>query len=595
MKCAPQLERVIASPEFSASERDRKFLRYVVEETLAGRADRIKGYSIGTEVFGRDASFDAQSDPVVRIEAGRLRRALERYYLLDGSADPVRIDIPKGAYVPTFTRWAGPSVETLATIEQASPTPSPAAPAAREGLPEGLIEEPKRKWIVGLGGGLCALLLFGVAYGVSGHFTSQPPPAPPTGIAPLPLPSRPSVIVVPFADLGETPASRLYAIGLTEEVLSQLARFTELTVLGRDTSNSLAPSADAGPLRRALGFRYALEGSVRTSNGRLRVTARLLDAEVGAVLWSQAYDENLEARDFLAVQSDVAQKVATAVGQPYGALFRADERRSRPPEDPEAYACTSQYYNYRAVRGPERHAALRNCMERTVARFPGYATALAMLSFLYLDEDRFGFNVRPGALGRAIETARRAISLNPEDVRALQALMMSLSLSREHDEALRVGEKALAVNPNDMELMGEVGSRMCLAGNWQRGAALVERARAMNPAQAGYYNGTLALCAYLDGNYPSAAGFIRQTSSERYPFYHLVAAITYAQLGWQKEADEARALFARERPDFENNWHAELAKRAARADDRAHLEQGGRKAGFSIPPEPGARPALLQR
>ena len=124
-----ELERVIASPEFSASERDRKFLRYVVEETLAGRADRIKGYSIGTEVFGRDASFDAQSDPVVRIEAGRLRRALERYYLMDGRTDAIHIDIPKGAYVPTFRRRTPASVEAPAASE--APPQNPSAAASR--------------------------------------------------------------------------------------------------------------------------------------------------------------------------------------------------------------------------------------------------------------------------------------------------------------------------------------------------------------------------------------------------------------------------------------------------------------------------------
>src|SRR4051794_1917160 len=79
-----QLERVLASPDLDVRARARKFLRYIVEETLAGRADRIKAYSIGIEVFERDASFDAQSDPVVRIEAGRLRRGLEHYYLVAG-------------------------------------------------------------------------------------------------------------------------------------------------------------------------------------------------------------------------------------------------------------------------------------------------------------------------------------------------------------------------------------------------------------------------------------------------------------------------------------------------------------------------------
>jgi hypothetical protein len=76
------------------------FLAYVVEESLAGRADRIKAYSIATTVFGRDASFDPQSDPIVRVEAGHLRRALERYYLGAGREDPVEITIPRGVTVP---------------------------------------------------------------------------------------------------------------------------------------------------------------------------------------------------------------------------------------------------------------------------------------------------------------------------------------------------------------------------------------------------------------------------------------------------------------------------------------------------------------
>ena len=97
-----ELSRMLASPHFDASERNRGFLRHVVEEALAGRADRIKAYSIATEVFGRDPKFDPQLDSIVRIEAGRLRRSLERYYLTDGRASRVRIDIPRGGYVPIF-------------------------------------------------------------------------------------------------------------------------------------------------------------------------------------------------------------------------------------------------------------------------------------------------------------------------------------------------------------------------------------------------------------------------------------------------------------------------------------------------------------
>jgi hypothetical protein len=93
--CA-QLERIVASPEFAVPERLRRFLRYVVEEALAGRADRIKAYTIGVEVFERDDTFDPQNEPVVRIEAGRLRRALEHYYLTAGRADLLLFEVPKG-------------------------------------------------------------------------------------------------------------------------------------------------------------------------------------------------------------------------------------------------------------------------------------------------------------------------------------------------------------------------------------------------------------------------------------------------------------------------------------------------------------------
>ena len=85
------------------SDRLKSFLRFVVEETLAGRADRLKAYTIALEVLGRDESFDPQNDPVVRMEAGKLRRRLERYYLGAGRDDPVRIEIPKGGYAPTFS------------------------------------------------------------------------------------------------------------------------------------------------------------------------------------------------------------------------------------------------------------------------------------------------------------------------------------------------------------------------------------------------------------------------------------------------------------------------------------------------------------
>jgi adenylate cyclase len=104
-----ELARILEHPEFHATKRMRDFLRFVVEQTLAGNARKLKGFTIATEVFGRDENFDAALDPVVRIQAGRLRRAIERYYLIAGVQDPIHIDIPKGSYVPVFSASPEPA------------------------------------------------------------------------------------------------------------------------------------------------------------------------------------------------------------------------------------------------------------------------------------------------------------------------------------------------------------------------------------------------------------------------------------------------------------------------------------------------------
>ena len=99
-----QLGRILRSAEFRASDKQRKFLSFVVAEALDGRAAQLKGYTIAVSVYGRSETFDPQVDPIVRVEAGRLRRAIEHYYLTAGQNDPVRVEIPKSGYVPTCRR-----------------------------------------------------------------------------------------------------------------------------------------------------------------------------------------------------------------------------------------------------------------------------------------------------------------------------------------------------------------------------------------------------------------------------------------------------------------------------------------------------------
>ena len=186
-----ELRRVLDSLEFDASERNRRFLAYVVEEALAGRAGRIKAYSIATLVFGRTASFDPQLDPVVRMEARRLRRSLERFYLTDGKQSAVRITLPKGAYVPEFA---------TALAQACSPLDA--------GQPS-----------------------------TSGH--------------PAQAGNTPIIRIEPFAVEGDQTAVPNYSRGFMHQLMIGLSRHPELWVLG---PREHAPAPDHGPLPVAADF-----------------------------------------------------------------------------------------------------------------------------------------------------------------------------------------------------------------------------------------------------------------------------------------------------------------------------------------------------
>jgi TolB-like protein len=556
-----QLSRILASPEFPRAGRGAAFLTYVTEEAVAGRAQRLKGYSIAIEVFKRSEDF-TQDDPVVRIEAGRLRRTLERYYLVAGQDDPIRIDIPKGGYAPSFAWNCPPQVDVIVG-EGSSP---PRMPWRDRWLPS--------RWTVlaGLVAAIGATLVTNWAT----ERTRNPD-----------VPNEPTLVVAPFANLGDDPRAQLYTIGLTEEMLTALPRFKEIKVFGRETSKSLTPEVDVSQIRDGIGARYLLVGGVRVSGNQVRVTARLLDTSDGAILWSQIYDDDLSSRELFTIQSDVASKVATAVAQPYGIIAQAAVANP-PPDDLGVYACTLGFYAYRTELSVQSHAKARDCLESAVARHPSYATAWAMLSIIYLDEDRFRFNLTPGSptpMERALTSAQRAIDFEPGNTRALQALMTALFFNRQPEEALQVGEEALTMNPNDTELMGEFGTRVAMSGQWQRGAALLDRALALNPGGAGYYHGTRALAAYMLNDHDNAVRLIRKADMQKFPLFHVVAAAIYAEAGLMDDAKREGEIFMKMRPDYVRNIVEEHKNRNVRPRDNARMIASLRKAGLPVPDE----------
>lgn len=251
-----QLSRLLASPAFDASARNRRFLEFVVRQTIEGRADRIKAYTIATEVFHRGADFDPQLDSIVRIEAGRLRRSLEHYYLTAGANDPVVINIPKGAYVPKFARRG-----TCAS--------APAAPAA-----------------------------------ITSHHGRV-------------------ILVRSFDEEGDQSTYSCFTRGLTRQLIVGLTRFTDLFVLGDETSSKLDETQH--PIPR-VGADFILAGTTIFYGVFLRVEALLMDAATGRYLWADQYDRPLKALEIIHIRDEIANKVIRSIGKPHGAIFRSRAR-----------------------------------------------------------------------------------------------------------------------------------------------------------------------------------------------------------------------------------------------------------------------------
>lgn len=549
-----QLHRILTHKEFGATERNQRFLAFVVNETLEGRGERIKAYTIATDVFGRDSAFDPQSDPIVRVEAGQLRRALDRFYLSAGRQDQVEIAIPKGGYAPQFTWREG--------LPAPTPVPNSATPV-----------RSSRRWRI-LTGVAATIVVLGVALATvlwrqkigSGQ------------------PDIPKILVQPFQDQTVQGNSGLIARGLTQEVISQISKFRDIVVIVADDKGN--PPMNPGAVQTDAP-RYVLTGSLDLDESTMRLQAQMVSRSDGVVIWANSFTGDLSAFRLNEIEASIAQTVATTLAQPYGVIFQADSKRKMigQPEDWTAYACTLGYYAYRVTLDPAAHAVSRRCLEDAVARFPDYATAWALLSQIYVDELRFRFAPdtagKPASIQRALDAARKAVALDPTNIRGLQAEMFALYFSGEMDSALRVGKTALEMNPSDSELMGEYGFRLALHGEWDDGCALMSRAYERSPGPAGYYESGLALCAYQRGDMTEATMWIRKSPLPNNPQYHAIAAAIYGESGDPAVAAEV-AWLRDHAPQYFDNARAEIAYRIGRKEDVDRMVASLKKAGVPV-------------
>jgi adenylate cyclase len=370
---------------------------------------------------------------------------------------------------------------------------------------------------------------------------------PTTKIAPeedplLALPTGPTVAVLPFENLSEDPKQEFFSDGLTDDIITALSRFKDLFVIARNsTFRYKGQAVDVRQLKKELGARYVLEGSVQRAGDALRVRAQLLDAKDGTHLWAETYDRELSASNIFAVQDEITGQAVATIGGLSGVISRARfaEVKEKPTDRLDAYECVLQasaYYRDNMVAS--QHAKVRESLERAVESDPGYSTAWAFLSAIYLDEYRFNYNPRPDPLDRALEAARRAVDLDPASQPARLELACVYFHRHELDAFFPEAERAIALNPNNPVSLAVLGTDLHYAGD-ERGIAFVRKAIKLDPFHPTFFHILIAEDYFERGEYEEALAEARKVDVPGHYYTPAVLAAIYAELGRQREAHSA--------------------------------------------------------
>lgn len=539
-----ELRRLLDDPELSSSEARCRMLAFLVEETLAGRADRLKGTVLAQEVFGRGAEFDPQTDPVVRIEARRLRRDLDVYYAAHGDRARVRFAIPKGAYAVTFLG-----------LDETEPTPQvPAEPEPEEG-PNPIDIAPSGraggKWYGSQRGVFAAMVAVAILAVLSWSW-ARPVPPPETTI------SIPTLAVVPFVALGGSKEEEYLSYGLSDRLIYDLLRFENLRVFSLPENRTTLSEANLSALSDEYGIGYLVTGTLRmTEDGdQIRLLTQLRRT-AGEVIWSGVYDQEANAHDVIALQDELSKTIAGILGQTYG-IISSDVTGDMPDEaipSDSTFACLLRAHAYRrrfdaGMRGP-----VLACLEKAVERDPANSDVWAMRGWLKLDQSRFPDIPdadRAAYSAAALEATSKAVELAPKNILALQAYAAVLHDRGSFDQAEQTLRTALALSPEDPETLHQLGWRLAVRGRLEEGVGYLRQAiaRSIDPPTR-YYN-LIAVQEFIDGQYDEMLATARTSAAGGSPTGNVLLAIasTKSRNGSAEEASRALARMAELQPEL---------------------------------------------
>jgi len=401
----------------------------------------------------------------------------------------------------------------------------------------------------------------------------------------LPIPDKPSIAVLPFENLSGDPKQEYFADGVSEDIITELSRFSDLFVIARNSSFKYKGKiVDLRQVGRELGVRYVLEGSIRRGGDRIRISAQLIDSGTGTHRWAERYDREL--MDLFQIQDEVARTIAAILA---AHVNKAEAERTllKPPAAWQAYdhymRAAAAWASFQSSWKLENLVEARRHLAESLRIDPKYARAYSLMASTHRAAWLNPLNdeyLNPSALDRAIALARTAIELDPNLPEAYAELAYTIIRKRNFDAAAAAAERAIALNPNFVDY--RIAQVLFSVGAPARAIEIAKAQMRLDPFHPHFAPLMVGVAHYLLKQYEQAQRWLREASGRapNHQYGHAFLAATYAQLGQLEDARAETAEVLRLNPKYTIGGTQKQVSNFKRAEDMEHLVDGLRKAGL---------------
>jgi adenylate cyclase len=372
-----------------------------------------------------------------------------------------------------------------------------------------------------------------------------------TSPAALPLPDKPSIVVLPFTNMNNDPSQDYFSDGITEDITTDLSKISSLFVISRNSAFTYKGKAvKAQEVSTQLGVRYVLEGSVRRSDNQVRITAQLIDATTGGHLWSERYDRPL--KEIFALQDDITQQIITALRV---AVHEAEQERVKrtPTENLTAYDYVLQGWEYYHHITKDTNVQARQMFEKAAELDPHYAEAYAGVGWTYHMDWIWQWSQDSQTPAHAFELAQKAVALDNSSPLVRQLLsQLYLLYKKQHSQAVTEGERAIVLDPNNADGYARLALVLVSVDQPERAIELIEKAMRLNPHYPPWYLLWLGAAYNAVGRYEEAIKTLKEAHVRDPKFLgpYLFLAVAYVRLGREEEARGEVAEILRLNPHF---------------------------------------------